>query len=42
MRALTTLFLLFFTVSTLSACANTVRGAGEDIQKAGETLQKCC
>jgi predicted small secreted protein len=27
-------------IGTLAACANTVHGAGEDIERAGENIQK--
>lgn len=38
----TTALALITLCFTLSACANTVRGIGSDVEKAGETLQKCC
>lgn len=40
MKRLTALLLLaLFTAGTLTAC-NTVRGAGQDVQRAGEKLEE--
>lgn len=26
----------------LQGCSNTIRGAGADLEKAGQSIQKCC
>jgi predicted small secreted protein len=33
-------FLSLFIVTTILGCANTMRGAGKDIHKAGESMEK--
>ena len=35
------LFLILFTLS-VAACGNTLRGVGQDVEKAGKTIQDCC
>jgi predicted small secreted protein len=35
-----TIALSFIALSSLAACTNTVDGAGQDIEKAGENIQK--
>jgi predicted small secreted protein len=40
MKPLLTVFTLVLSVIALSSCANTLQGVGEDIERAGEGLQR--
>ena len=31
-----------FAVSSVSACSNTVRGAGQDVEEVGHEMEECC
>ena len=33
---------LLFAVSSVSACSNTVRGAGQDVEEVGHEMEECC
>lgn len=41
-KSLVKIALAGMVIMSVAACGNTVRGAGADIERAGEKIQRCC
>jgi predicted small secreted protein len=42
MKKTLVIFSMMLAMATLTGCGNTVRGAGADLERAGEKIQGCC